>query len=86
MKHYLTDKDEVLASVESSDNGLSSAEAEARLSKNGKNKLVEAKKESMLHRFFKQLAEPMTIILLVAATISAGVEIYNGMHHGFEFP
>ena len=28
----------------------------------------------------------MTIILLVAAAISAGVEIYNGLSHHFEFP
>ena len=62
------------------------AEAEKRLEANGKNKLVEGKKESLIRRFFKQLAEPMTIILLVAAAISAGVEIYNGLSHHFEFP
>ena len=86
MKTYLKDTNEVLEEVGSSTDGLSSAEAGKRLEKNGKNKLVEAKKESLLHRFLKQLAEPMTIILLVAATISAGVEIYNGLQHGFEFP
>ena len=86
MKTYLKDSDAVLKELESSAEGLSSAEADARLLKNGKNKLVEAKKESLLHRFLKQLAEPMTIILLVAAAISAGVEIYNGLQHGFEFP
>ena len=49
--------------------------------------MVEGKKESLIHRFFKQLAEPMTIILLVAAAISAGVEIYNGVSAGhWEFP
>jgi len=72
--------------LESSPSGLSSEIAAQRLEKNGKNKLVEGKKESLLHRFLKQLAEPMTIILLVAAFISAGVEIYNGIQHGFEFP
>ena len=86
MKHYLEETDKVLGELESSADGLSLAEAEARLAKNGKNKLAEGKKESLLHRFFKQLAEPMTIILLVAAAISAGVEIYNGIQHGFEFP
>ncbi len=86
MKHYLTDAKEVIKTVDSTWDGLSSSEATTRLTKNGKNKLVESKKESMLHRFFKQLCEPMTIILLVAAAISAGVEIYNGLQHGFEFP
>ncbi len=86
MKHYLEETKAVLAEVESTEQGLASIEAEARLAKNGKNRLAEGKKESLLHRFFKQLAEPMTIILLVAAVISAGVEIYEGLQHGFEFP
>ncbi|MBE6645797.1 MAG: cation-translocating P-type ATPase [Ruminococcaceae bacterium] len=86
MKFYLEETSNVFDAVGGSSDGLSSSDASARLEKNGKNKLVEGKKESMLHRFLKQLAEPMTIILLVAAAISAGVEIYNGLQHGFEFP
>ena len=86
MKHYLEESNAVLGALESSEQGISEQEAAARLEKNGKNKLAEGKKESLLHRFLKQLAEPMTIILLVAALISAGVEIYNGLQHGFEFP
>ncbi len=82
MKHYLNNADDVIQAVESNEDGLTSYEAEERLAKNGKNKLVEAKKESLLRRFFKQLCEPMTIILLVAAAISAGVEIYEGVHSG----
>ena len=87
MKEYLSSSSEVLQHVSSSDAGLTKAEAEKRLEQNGKNKLVEGKKESMLHRFLKQLAEPMTIILIVAAVISAGVEIYNGVSQShWEFP
>ena len=86
MKFYTEETQSVLNEVSSSFEGISSAEANERLLKNGKNKLIEGKKESLIHRFFKQLAEPMTIILLVAAAISAGVEIYNGLQHGFEFP
>ena len=82
MKEYLRSSAEVLDEVSSSVEGLSSAEADKRLEQNGKNKLVEGKKESLIVRFFKQLAEPMTIILLVAAAISAGVEIYEGIHSG----
>ena len=59
--------------------GLSSQEALKREEQYGKNKLKEGKKESLIQRFLKQLAEPMTIILIVAAIISAGVEIYNGV-------
>ena len=86
MKEYLSSSAEVLESVSSSFDGLSENEAAKRLEQNGKNKLVEAKKESLIVRFLKQLAEPMTIILLVAAAISAGVEIYEGVtsgHMGF---
>ena len=87
MKHYLKEGTEVLAELQSGTDGLSQAEAAERLEKNGKNKLVEGKKESLIHRFLKQLAEPMTIILLVAAAIAAGMEIYNGVQNGhWEFP
>ncbi len=87
MRYYCEEKENVIAELSSSEQGLSEKEAAARLEKNGKNKLVEGKKESLLHRFFKQLAEPMTIILLVAAAISAGVEIYNGISAGhWAFP
>jgi len=87
MKFYCEDKETVLRELDASSDGLTSAEAEKRLAENGKNKLVEAKKESLIVRFFKQLAEPMTNILLVAAAISAGVEIYNGLaSNHWEFP
>ena len=82
MKHYLNSVEEVIRSVDGNTDGLSTSESAKRLAENGKNKLDEAKKESMLHRFFKQLCEPMTVILLVAAAISAGVEIYEGIHSG----
>ena len=87
MKHYLEQTEAVLRETGSTTDGLSAAEAAERLEKNGKNKLAEGKKESLLMRFLKQLAEPMTIILIVAAIISAGVEIYNGIaNNHWEFP
>ncbi|MBR7111808.1 MAG: cation-translocating P-type ATPase [Clostridia bacterium] len=75
MKHYLETTDAVFAEVGTNAEGLSSTEAAARLEKNGKNKLAEGKKEGLLKRFLKQLAEPMTIILLVAALISGVLAI-----------
>lgn len=74
MKHYLHSVDEVFEAVNSTPEGLSSAEAEKRLTQNGKNKLAEAKKVSMFSRFIDQLKDPMIIILLVAAVISAVTE------------
>ncbi len=75
MKHYLEETNAVLAEVGTSAEGLSEGEAAARLERNGKNKLAEGKKESLITRFLKQLAEPMTIILLVAALISGVLAI-----------
>lgn len=77
MKEYLSDVTEVLNGVSSSSNGLSATDAAQRLERNGKNKLIESKKESLLIRFLKQLAEPMTIILLVAAAISAVLAVFE---------
>ena len=70
MKFYCEDKDRVLSSLSSSEEGLSSAEAQKRLEANGKNKLAAAKGKSLVRRFLEQLADPMIIILLVAALIS----------------
>ena len=70
MKFYLQDKDKVLQSLNTSKDGLNDVEANARLEKNGKNKLAEGKKVTALERFLSQLANPMIIVLLVAAAIN----------------
>ncbi len=70
MKFYSETHEEVLAEVQSTKNGLSREEAEKRLEANGKNRLASAPKKSIFRRFLEQLADPMIIILLVAAVIS----------------
>ncbi len=55
MKYYLHEVNEVFEEVKSSEQGLTSAEAEKRLQENGKNKLAEAKKVSMFSRFMDQI-------------------------------
>lgn len=77
MKYYLEDVREVFKRTESSENGLSQSEAERRLEKYGKNKLAQAKQKSLVRRFFEQLADPMIIILIVAAVISAVTTVYE---------
>lgn len=87
MNFYNKTKSEVLSFFNSETSGLSTNEAQKRLIQNGKNRLKEAPKESNLKRFFKQLIEPMTIILIIAAAISASMEIYEGISSGhFGFP
>ncbi len=78
MKFYCEDSEEVLREVDSSQTGLTAAEAAKRLERDGKNELEAAKKDSILKQFFKQMADPMIIILLVAAAISAVTSIYAG--------
>lgn len=71
MKEYLKETKEVLKDLASNENGLSSSEAESRLEKNGKNKLKEPEKDGLIKKFFKSLMDPMIIMLLAAAVISA---------------
>lgn len=75
MKHYLESVDAVLKHVNSTENGLTSAEAEKRLAENGKNKLKEGEKDSLIKRFIDQLKDPMIMILLVAAVVNAVTEV-----------
>ncbi len=77
MKHYLCTAEEVFAETNSRQSGLTAADAEIRLEKDGKNKLREAKKTPVIVRFLKQLANPMIIILLIAALVSLITVIIN---------
>ena len=84
MKPYLSDSSEVLNDQQTDEtNGLSSAEAQSRLAKHGPNKLDEGEKTPLWKRFFAQMADPMIIMLLVAAVVSAAVGIYEGGGDGF---
>ncbi|HIJ15218.1 MAG TPA: cation-translocating P-type ATPase [Methanosphaera sp.] len=60
----------VLAKLDTNQNGLTTAEAEERLEKYGKNTLKEKEKESELKKFLLQFTEPLTILLIIAGIIS----------------
>ena len=78
MKEYLSSFEDVLKEQSSSPDGLSSQEAAKRLEKYGKNKLKEGKKVPLWKRFLDELADPMIIILIVAAVISGITAAYEG--------
>lgn len=78
MKYYCNTIDDALSATDSTKTGLTSLEAEKRLNENGKNKLVEGKKVSLIKRFLSQLADPMIIILLAAAAVSAVMAFLEG--------
>ncbi len=70
-KYYTKSMEEVLRDFSVGQEGLTSTQAEERLAKYGPNKLKEAEKPSLLQRFIAQLKDPMLIILLIAAGVSA---------------
>ena len=76
LQHYLKTAQEALSEMGTSFEGLSSTEAEARLAKDGKNKLKEPPKDSLFKKFLLQFADPMIIILVVAAAISGITSFY----------
>ena len=76
MKPYLEEKEAVLAEAGSGMEGLTDEEAAARLTRDGPNKLREAKKDSLLKKFIGELKDPMTIVLIIAAIVSAVTAVY----------
>ena len=79
--YYLSDED-VTANVASTADGLSTEEAARRLAEGGKNKLDEGKKTPIWKRFLQQLADPMIIILLIAAGISLAIQFVTPLESG----
>ena len=75
---YTRSAEEVLQELGTSAEGLSAAEAQSRLEKYGPNKLKEAEKPSLLQRFLAQLKDPMLIILMIAAAVSAATNLLAG--------
>lgn len=79
MKEYLASADDVLAELGvGEEEGLTDAEAASRLQKYGPNKLKEEEKTPLWIRFFQQMADPMVIMLIVAAVISAVTGMIQG--------
>ncbi|MCL2852475.1 MAG: cation-translocating P-type ATPase [Defluviitaleaceae bacterium] len=78
MKHYYAQVDEVLTELQSSVEGITAEQARERQAAHGQNKLMEAKKDSKYVRFAKQFAEPMVIMLIIAAVLSALTGAFEG--------
>ena len=67
--------EETYQAIGSSEKGLSTAEAGKRLAENGRNALAEAKKKPAILKFLGQFTDPMIIVLLAAAVVSAVLAI-----------
>ena len=71
MEYYQQTAREAFAAQGSGPEGLTAGQAAARLAKTGPNELRRAKKESLFQRFLQQMADPMIVVLLAAAALSA---------------
>ena len=77
-KTYTLSTEEVLKNLGVDGSGLSSQQAQERLEKYGPNKLKEGEKPTLLQRFLTQLKDPMLIILMIAAAVSALTGMLSG--------
>ena len=77
-KTYTLSTQQVLENLGVDENGLSTAQAQERLAKHGPNKLKEGEKPTLLQRFLAQLKDPMLIILMIAAAVSALTGMLSG--------
>ena len=71
MNEYLKSKEEVFSDLGTSENGLSTAQAETNAEKYGKNELAGEKKKSVFMIFLEQFKDFLVIILIIAALVSA---------------
>ena len=76
---YRLSTEEVLQNLNATPTGLSSQEAAKRQEKYGPNKLKEAEKDTWLQKFMAQLKDPMLIILMIAALVSAATTVITFM-------
>ena len=76
--YYKSSAEESLRELQTGPTGLTSQQAHARQEKYGINKLKEAEKPGFLKRFFLQLKDPMLLILLAAAAVSALTGMLSG--------
>ena len=70
-KEYNQSPRQVLEDLHAAETGLSGREAETRLGQYGPNRLREAPKVTLFQRFIQQLKDPMLLILMAAAAVSA---------------
>ncbi len=67
--------DEILKKLKTSQNGLSTQEANLRLKENGKNIIEKNKKKPLIMQFLEQFKNVMVIILLISAIISISIAV-----------
>ncbi len=75
MEYYLESSETALRELKTTAQGLDSQEAAARLQEQGKNRLAEEEKRSVLRKFLDSVTDPMILMLLGAALVQVIVTI-----------
>lgn len=77
MNWYRLDVHQILADLNTSDHGLTEAEARERLTQFGPNKLAEVEKIGLLKILFHQFMSPLIYILVIAGVVTFFLEEYK---------
>jgi len=77
-KTYTLSTQQVMDTLGVDEKGLTTEQARERFQKYGPNKLKEGAKPTLIQRFFAQLKDPMLIILMIAAAVSALTGMLSG--------
>ena len=77
-KTYTLSTQQVMENLGVDEKGLTTQQAQERLQKYGPNKLKEGAKPTLIQRFLTQLKDPMLIILMIAAAVSALTGMLSG--------
>ena len=80
-KPYAQSEEAILQYLETTPQGLTTQQAEERRKVYGRNKLDEPPKVTLLQRFLQQLKDPMLIILMIAAAVSAATTVIHNMQN-----
>ena len=80
-KPYAQSEEAILQHLETTPQGLTTQQAEERRKVYGRNKLDEPPKVTLLQRFLQQLKDPMLIILMIAAVVSAATTVIHNMQN-----
>ena len=80
-QEYAMTSEEVMEELNASPQGLSASEVQKRQQQYGPNKLKEGEKKSLFRRFLDQLLDPMLIILMIAAVVSAGTTVMHNVQN-----
>ena len=78
-QYYLEKTEDVLKELNTSADGLTSTEAAARLTANGKNKLADPPKKTFMQKFMDSIKDPMILMLLGAAVLSTATTVYQNV-------